>query len=248
MNMQVITIFPEMFREFMHVGVIGRALAKGMFGMDLVNLRDFASDRHKSVDDRPYGGGAGMVMRADVIVSAIRHCQQKSPRARTIFLTPQGRTLNHSLVCDLGRESDMILISGRYQGIDQRVIQEYADDEISIGDYVLTGGELPAMVLVDAVIRMQEGTVGNQESVESDTFYSELLAPPVYTRPEIWEGKSVPRVLLEGNHEEIRRWRLRKSVEHTLQKREDMALLASEKNEEIRKILIELGGKLKAQT
>ena len=223
MDIQVVTLFPAMFAEFMRLGVVGRACRKGLFSLRTIDIRDFAADPHRTVDDRPFGGGAGMVMKPDVFDRAILHCKEARPDARTVFLTPQGRTLNQALVRELSGVPEFILVCGRYQGIDQRVIDKHADDELSIGDYVLSGGEIPAMVAIDAVARMLEGVVGKHESVESDSFWKGLLAPPVYTRPAEWEGRHVPDVLLQGDHERIRAWRRDQSVQATRKKRPELA-------------------------
>lgn len=223
MRFQVVTIFPGMFEGFTRLGVVGRAIERGLVRVETVCLRDFAKDAHRTVDDRPYGGGAGMVMRPDVVSDAIAHCKGGSPEAKVAFLTPQGRRLDHPLACELARERSVVLVSGRYQGIDQRVVDAHADIEISIGDYVLSGGEVAAMAVIDAVARLVDGVVGKEESVRTDSFADGALAPPVYTRPETWEGRRVPRELLRGNHAEIARWRDEQSRAATARKRPDLA-------------------------
>lgn len=223
MRFQVVTIFPEMFAGFLGAGVIGRAIERGLLRVDTVCLRDFAQDAHRTVDDRPYGGGAGMVLKPDVLSDAIAHCRAASPGARVVFLTPQGRTLDHRMVCDLRACPSLVLVSGRYQGIDQRAIDEHADLEVSIGDYVLSGGEVAAMAVIDAVARLVDGVVGKEESVRSDSFAEGLLAPPVYTRPEVWNGRRVPQVLLGGDHGKIAQWRHDEAVRATARKRPDLA-------------------------
>ena len=191
MRFDVLTLFPEMF-EPLKQSILGRAIENNLIEINLINIRDFSKDKHKKVDDTPYGGGAGMVIRADVVYDAFKSL--KSTNAKTIFLSPQGSTLNQNKVQELSNEEHLILLCGHYEGIDQRVLDEIVDEEISIGDYVLTGGELPAMVLVDAVSRYVDGVI-NKESVEEESFSNGLLEYPQYTRPEIFLNKQVPEVL-----------------------------------------------------
>lgn len=191
MRIDILTLFPESF-EPLKQSIIGRAVEKNIIDINLINIRDFSKDKHKKVDDTPYGGGAGMVIRADVVYDAFKSL--KSTNAKTIFLSPQGSTLNQNKVQELSNEEHLILLCGHYEGIDQRVLDEIVDEEISIGDYVLTGGELPAMVLVDAVSRYVDGVI-NKESVEEESFSNGLLEYPQYTRPEIFLNKQVPEVL-----------------------------------------------------
>lgn len=191
MKIDILTLFPEMF-EPLKQSILGRAIENNLIEINLINIRDFSKDKHKKVDDTPYGGGAGMVIRADVVYDAFKSL--KSTNAKTIFLSPQGTTLNQNKVQELSNEEHLILLCGHYEGIDQRVLDEIVDEEISIGDYVLTGGELPAMVLVDAVSRYVDGVI-NKESVEEESFSNGLLEYPQYTRPEIFLNKQVPEVL-----------------------------------------------------
>ena len=191
MKIDILTLFPEMF-EALKQSILGRAIENNLIEINLINIRDFSKDKHKKVDDTPYGGGAGMVIRADVVYDAFKSL--KSTNAKTIFLSPQGSTLNQNKVQELSNEEHLILLCGHYEGIDQRVLDEIVDEEISIGDYVLTGGELPAMVLVDAVSRYVDGVI-NKESVEEESFSNGLLEYPQYTRPEIFLNKQVPEVL-----------------------------------------------------
>ena len=191
MKIDILTLFPEMF-EPLKQSIVGRAIENNLIEINLINIRDFSKDKHKKVDDTPYGGGAGMVIRADVVYDAFKSL--KSTNAKTIFLSPQGSTLNQNKVQELSNEEHLILLCGHYEGIDQRVLDEIVDEEISIGDYVLTGGELPAMVLVDAVSRYVDGVI-NKESVEEESFSNGLLEYPQYTRPEIFLNKQVPEVL-----------------------------------------------------
>ena len=191
MKIDILTLFPEMF-EPLKQSILGRAIENNLIEINLINIRDFSKDKHKKVDNTPYGGGAGMVIRADVVYDAFKSL--KSTNAKTIFLSPQGSTLNQNKVQELSNEEHLILLCGHYEGIDQRVLDEIVDEEISIGDYVLTGGELPAMVLVDAVSRYVDGVI-NKESVEEESFSNGLLEYPQYTRPEIFLNKQVPEVL-----------------------------------------------------
>jgi len=192
MKFDVLTLFPEMF-ETLNQSIIGRAREKNLIEINLINIRDFSKDKHKKVDDTPYGGGAGMVMKADVVYDAYKSIENKN--AKVIYMSPQGKTLNQSKVEELSKESHLIILCGHYEGIDQRVIDKIVDEEISIGDYVLTGGEIPAMVLIDSVSRYNEGVL-SKESIEEESFSNGLLEYPQYTRPEVFEGEKVPSVLL----------------------------------------------------
>ena len=218
MLFDVLTLFPEMF-DSVKQSILGRAEEKGLININLINMRDFSKDKHKKVDDTPYGGGAGMVIRPDIVYDAYKSVEDKD--AKVIFLSPQGKKLNQEKVEELSKEKHLILICGHYEGIDQRVIDEINPEEISIGDYVLTGGELPAMVLIDSVSRYVEGVL-NEESIEEESFSNKLLEYPQYTRPEEFMGRKVPEVLISGHHENIRKWREEKSLEITKQKRPDL--------------------------
>ena len=198
----------------------GRAKEKELIEINLINIRDFSKDKHKKVDDTPYGGGAGMIMMPDVVYDAYSAITDKE-NAKVIYLSPQGKVLNQNKVKELSQENHLILLCGHYEGIDQRVLDEIVDEEISIGDYVLTGGELPAMVLVDSVSRYVEGVL-NEESVEEESFSSKLLEYPQYTRPEEFRGKKVPEVLISGHHQNIKKWREEKALEVTKKKRPDL--------------------------
>ena len=199
--------------------IIGRGKEKGLIDINLINIRDFSKNKHKKVDDTPYGGGAGMVMEPTVVYDA--YCSVKEPNAKVIYMSPQGKTLNQQMVQDLAKEENIILLCGHYEGIDQRVIDEIVDEEISIGDYVLTGGELPAMVLIDSVSRYVEGVL-KEDSIQEESFTNGLLEYPQYTRPEIFLGKRVPEVLLSGHHENIKEWRRNQSIINTYLKRPDL--------------------------
>ncbi len=218
MKFSVLTLFPEMFNS-LNESIIGKGKEKGLIDINLVNIRDFSKNKHKQVDDTPYGGGAGMVMKADVVYEAYKSLNTKN--AKVIFLTPQGKTLNQEKVKKLAQEEHIILLCGHYEGIDQRVIEEIVDEEISIGDYVLTGGEIPAMVLIDSVSRYVEGVI-KKESINEESFSDGLLEYPQYTRPEIFLNKRVPEVLLSGNHQEIEKWRKKRSLENTYKKRPEL--------------------------
>jgi tRNA (guanine37-N1)-methyltransferase len=234
----VITLFPEMFNAVTCYGVTGKAYEHGLFDLQLWNPRDFTMDVHQTVDDRPYGGGPGMVMRAEPVMAAIVRARQALPAAKVIYLSPQGKRLAQQDVKDLSQQSSLILLTGRYEGIDERVIEQDIDEEWSIGDYVLSGGELPAMVLIDAMLRMLPGVLGHDQSAEQDSFVNGLLDYPHYTRPEVIENKVVPEVLLSGNHQAIRRWRLQQSLRRTLERRPDL-LEGLELSEELQEILNE---------
>lgn len=218
MNFDVLTLFPEMF-DSLKSSIIGRAQGKNLININLINIRDFSKDKHKKVDDTPYGGGAGMIMKPDVIYDAYDSIQDKN--AKVIYMSPQGQKLTQKKVCELANEKHLIILCGHYEGIDQRVIDEIVDEEISIGDYVLTGGELPAMVLIDAVSRYADGVITKESTVE-ESFTNGLLEYPQYTRPEVFRGVRVPEILLSGHHENIEKWRKEKSLEVTKNKRPDM--------------------------
>ena len=218
MKFDVLTLFPEMF-EPLKQSIIKRAVEKNLIDINLINIRDFSEDKHNKVDDTPYGGGAGMLMKPDVVDRAYNSI--KSENAKVIYLTPQGKTLNQKIVKDLSKREHLILLCGHYEGIDQRVLDKIVDEEISIGDYVLTGGELPAMVLIDSVSRYVEGVLSN-ESTEEESFSNGLLEYPQYTRPEIFDNVKVPDVLISGHHENIRKWRRERSLENTFKKRPEM--------------------------
>jgi len=218
MKFDILTLFPEMF-ESLKQSIIGKAIEKSLIEINLVNIRDFSKDKHKKVDDTPYGGGAGMVMRPDVVYDAYQSV--KSDNSKVIYLSPKGKTLNQEKVKKLAKENHIILLCGHYEGIDQRVLDEIVDEEISIGDYVLTGGEIPAMVLIDSVSRYIDGVI-TSESVEEESFSNGLLEYPQYTRPEIFLDKKVPEILLSGHHENIKKWREEQALEITRSKRPDL--------------------------
>ena len=219
MKFDVLTLFPEMF-DTLKNSITGRAIENKIIDINLINIRDFSKDKHKKVDDTPYGGGAGMVIRPDVVYDAYSSIQDKE-NAKVIFLSPKGKKLDQEKVLNLSKEKHLILLCGHYEGIDQRVIEEIVDEEISIGDYVLTGGELPAMVLIDSVSRYVEGVL-NKDSTSEESFSKGTLEYPQYTRPETFKGKKVPEILLSGHHENIKKWREEKSLEITKTRRPDL--------------------------
>ncbi len=236
MKFDVLSLFPEMF-EPIKTSIIGRAINNNVLEVNLINIRDYSSDKHKKVDDTPYGGGAGMVMKPDVIYNAYNHIEGKE-NAKVIYMSPQGKVLDQKKVVELSSEEHLILLCGHYEGIDQRVIDEIVDEEISIGDYVLTGGEIPAMVLIDSVSRYIEGTLTN-ESIMEESFSNGLLEYPQYTRPEIFLNKKVPDVLISGHHENIRQWRRKESIRSTLKKRPEL-IKNSKMSEEDLKLVKEI--------
>ncbi|GGA72331.1 tRNA (guanine-N(1)-)-methyltransferase [Neiella marina] len=219
----VISLFPEMFRSITEYGVTGRAVRNGLIEFHCWNPRDFTHDKHQTVDDRPYGGGPGMLMMVQPLRDAIHAAKAAAGEgAKVVYLSPQGRKLDQQGVSELAQNDKLILVAGRYEGIDERVIEAEIDEEWSIGDYVLSGGELPAMTLIDSVARFVPGVLGKQASAEQDSFTEGLLDCPHYTRPEVLDGKNVPSVLLSGNHEHIRRWRLQQSLIRTFERRPDL--------------------------
>ena len=218
MKFDVLTLFPEMF-EPLNSSIIGRAKEKNLIQINLINIRDFSKDKHKKVDDTPYGGGAGMVMMPDVVYDAYKSVEDKN--AKVIYMSPQGKKLTQKKVEELAKQEHLIILCGHYEGIDQRVINKIVDEEISIGDYVLTGGEIPAMVLIDSVSRYNSGVIA-EESIEEESFANGLLEYPQYTRPEVFEGVKVPEVLLSGHHANIEKWRKEKALEITKLKRPDL--------------------------
>ena len=231
MRFDVITLFPEMFRV-MEQGVTGRAVQRGLVDLHCWNPRDYTADVHRTVDDRPFGGGPGMLMKYAPLASALRDVSRVAPDSRVIYLSPQGRRLDQRGARALATYSGMILIAGRYEGVDERFVEAHVDEEWSIGDYVLSGGELPAMVLMDAVTRLLPGVLGHADSARQDSYMDGLLDCPHYTRPEVVDGVSVPAVLKSGDHAAIRRWRLRESLGRTWLRRPDLLKNRSLSDEE----------------
>lgn len=222
----VISLFPEMFRAISDNGVTGRAVKNNLLSIQCWNPRDFTTDKHRTVDDRPYGGGPGMLMMVqplrDAIIAAKQAAKEAGHEAKVIYLSPQGRRLDHNGAQSLAKSEALILVAGRYEGVDERIIESLVDEEWSVGDYVLSGGELPAMILIDAAVRFVPGVLGHKLSAEQDSFSDGLLDCPHYTRPEMLDGKQVPSVLLSGDHEKIRLWRLSQSLQRTKQRRPDL--------------------------
>ncbi len=222
MRIDVVTLFPEMVSDLVKYGVTGRALKAGLFELGVWNPRDQTHDKHRTVDDRPYGGGPGMLMKVEPLRRAIAEARQANPKAKVVYLSPQGRRFDQQQARELAQTPGLIMIAGRYEGIDERVIELDVDEELSIGDYVLSGGEMAAMVVVDAVTRLLPGVLGHEDSAEQDSFSEGLLDCPHYTRPEVVGDKVVPPVLLSGDHEAIRRWRLQKSLGRTWLRRPEL--------------------------
>ncbi len=222
MKFDVISLFPDMFDAITKYGITSRALEKKIYSLHVINPRDFTQDNHKTVDDRPYGGGPGMVMLAEPLAQAIKIAQASNVAAKVIHLSPRGTPLTHEKVMQLSQQQGLILLASRYEGIDERLLDTLVDEEISIGDYVLSGGELPAMALIDAVVRQLPGVLGDADSAIEDSFVNGFLDCPHYTRPEMYEEQSVPEVLLSGNHAKIREWRLKQSLLLTRAKRPDL--------------------------
>lgn len=211
-----------MFALFWDHGIIRKAIENEKIVASTLNIRDFAEDRHQVTDDRPYGGGSGMVMKPEPLAAAIQAAEQEAPSAHKVLLTPQGRVFNQKIAQELASCENLVLVCGRYEGVDERITSELIDDEISIGDYVLTGGELAAMVIIDSVTRQLPGTLGGEDAAEKDSFADDLLEHAHYTRPQVFEGEAVPDILLSGHHEEIENWRLESALMRTLMKRADL--------------------------
>ena len=223
MWMGIVTLFPEMFQAVTDHGITRRALASGLLEMEIWNPRDFTTDKHQTVDDKPYGGGPGMLMKVEPLTKAIAAARQAAGAdCRVIYLSPQGKRLDQAALDSLANRERMILVAGRYEGIDERLMDAVIDEEYSIGDYVLSGGELPAMVLIDGITRLLPGAVGDPESIEFDSFKTGLLGYPQYTRPEVVDGMQLPPVLLGGNHQKIQRWRLQQALGRTYERRPDL--------------------------
>lgn len=237
MRFDIMTIFPEMCENYIGESVIGRAIAANKFEVHCHNIRDYTENKHNRTDDSPYGGGMGMVMTAQPIDSCFKAvCEQAGARPHLIYMSPEGAVLTQQKARELAQMPNIAILCGHYEGIDQRVIDELVDEEISIGDYVLTGGELPALVLLDSVARMLDGVLSSSECYEEESHYSGLLEYPQYTRPPIWNGRQVPEVLLSGDHKKIKQWRREKSIENTMKKRPDMLVNAPLSEQERRQI------------
>lgn len=244
LQFDIVTLFPQMFEAVSKHGITARAMENKLYELVLWNPRDFTSDNHRSVDDRPYGGGPGMVMLAEPLAQAVTAARARQHAAgvdkpKVIHLSPSGRPLTHALVMQLAVEPGLVLLASRYEGVDERLLTNWVDEEYSIGDYVLSGGELPAMVLIDAIIRQLPGALGDADSAAEDSFVNGLLDCPHYTRPEDYAGETVPKVLLSGNHAKIKQWRLKMSLQRTRDKRPDLLAARSLSKEESR-LLAEL--------
>lgn len=238
MNFHILTLFPEMVLNGLNTSIIGRAMAKDLLTVEAINIRDYAENKHNRVDDYTYGGGAGMLMQAGPVYGAYQSVAEKAKsKPRVIYLSPQGQTFSQKMAEEFAKEEELVFLCGHYEGIDERVLEEIVTDYVSIGDYVLTGGELPAMVMIDAISRLIPGVLHNDASAEFESFQDNLLEYPQYTRPVEWHGKRVPEVLMSGHHVNIEKWRREQSVIRTAQRRPDLLELAdlSEKEKEIAK-------------
>jgi len=231
MRIDILTIFPEIFGEPLKASLLGKALEEGVLEVAVTDIRDFADDRHRTVDDAPYGGGAGMVMKCEPVFAAVESLRGRNSLERIVLLSPRGRRLDHAVVRELAQAPDLVLLCGRYEGVDERVRAGLCTDEVSIGDYVLSGGELPALVVVEAVSRMLPGVVGRWESVATDSFYEGILGAPQYTRPPEFRGCPTPEILLSGNHAAIARWRRKEALRMTRERRPDLLSACTEEDQ-----------------
>ena len=223
MNYRILTLFPEMVMDGLNTSIIGRAVEKGLISIEAINIRDYSKDKHNHVDDAPYGGGAGMVMQPGPVCDSYEDlCRKIGKRPRVLYMTPQGQTFNQSIAEELAKEEDLVFLCGHYEGIDERALELIVTDYLSVGDYVLTGGELPAMVMIDCISRLVPGVLNNDVSAEIESFHDNLLEYPQYTRPEVYEGKKVPEVLLSGHLKNIETWRRQQSIKRTLERRPDL--------------------------
>lgn len=223
MNFHVLTLFPDMIRDGFQTSITGRAVEKGLLSLDTVNIRDFSVNKHNRVDDYPYGGGAGMVMQAEPVYLAYQSVAEKLPKKpKVLYMSPQGKVFNQRMAEELAQEEEIVFLCGHYEGIDERVLEDIVDEEVSIGDYVLTGGELPALVIMDAVSRLVGGVLHNEDSAEFDSFHDNLLEYPQYSRPEVWRDKAVPPILMSGHHANVEKWRREQSLIRTLERRPDL--------------------------
>lgn len=240
MNFHILTLFPDMVMDGLNTSIIGRAAAKGLLSIEAVNIRDYAFNKHHTVDDYPYGGGAGMLMQAEPVYLAYEAVRAKmKAKPRVVYLSPQGKTFSQKMAEEFAEEEELVLLCGHYEGIDERVLEEIVTDYVSIGDYVLTGGELPAMVMVDTISRLVPGVLHNDVSAEFESFQDDLLEYPQYTRPETWHEKKVPEILLSGHHANIEKWRREQSVIRTAKYRPDLlekAKLSEAEKEVVKKI------------
>lgn len=229
MNYYVLTLFPEMIMDGLHTSILGRAMEDKLLSLKAVNIRDYTDNKHGKVDDYPYGGGAGMVMQAQPVFDAYKALERQiGKKPRVLYMTPQGTVFNQQLAMELSKEEELVFLCGHYEGVDERVLEEIVTDYISIGDYVLTGGELPAMVMIDAISRLVPGVLHNEDSAEFESFQDGLLEYPHYSRPAVWNGREVPQVLLSGHHANIESWRREQSIIRTLRRRPDLIGRAKE--------------------
>lgn len=251
MNYHVLTLFPDMVLNGLNTSIIGRAVEKGILSVEAVNIRDYTKEKHGHVDDAPYGGGAGMVMQAAPVCDAYEAlCLRLGKRPRVLYMTPQGRVFNQTVAEELAAEEDLVFLCGHYEGIDERALERIVTDELSVGDYVLTGGELPAMVMIDCISRLVPGVLSNDQSAEIESFHDNLLEYPQYTRPEVYDGQSVPEVLLSGHHKKIDQWRREQSIRRTLERRPDLlekANLTLKEREFLEELKKEMEGKKRLQ-
>lgn len=248
MKFHVLTLFPEMIEQGMHTSILGRAMERGHIGLSAVDIRSYAENKHHKVDDTPYGGGAGMVMQADPVYRAYEAVRETIGYApRVVYLTPQGKVFSQKMAQELAEEQDLVFLCGHYEGIDERVLEEIVTDEVSIGDYVLTGGELPSMVMMDAIARLVPGVLHNEASAQFESFHENLLEYPQYSRPEVWRGKQVPEVLLSGHHAKIEAWRREQSLLRTAARRPDL-LEKAELTEKERRFLADAAEKTAEET
>ena len=223
MQFYIMTLFPEMVMDGLNTSIIGRAVSKGLLSIEAINIRDYAFNKHNSVDDYPYGGGAGMLMQAEPVYQCYKAVEEKiGKKPRVVYLSPQGKTFHQSMAEEFAKEEELVFLCGHYEGIDERVLEEVVTDYVSIGDYVLTGGELPAMIMVDAISRLVPGVLHNDVSAEFESFQDNLLEYPQYSRPEVWHDKKVPEVLMSGHHANIEKWRREQSVIRTAKNRPDL--------------------------
>ncbi len=245
MNYHVLTLFPEMILDGCNTSIIGRAVEKGILSVEAINIRDYTTNKHFKVDDYPYGGGAGMVMQAPPVYDAYQALVDRlGKKPRVLYMTPQGKVFNQKIAEELAKEEDLVFLCGHYEGIDERVLEMIVTDYLSVGDYVLTGGELPAMVMIDCISRLVPGVLNNNVSAEVESFHDNLLEYPQYTRPEVFMGKKVPEVLLSGHHANIEKWRREQSIMRTYQWRPDLlkdAVLSKQEREYLEKISRENG-------
>ena len=251
MNYHVLTLFPDMVLNGLNTSIIGRAVEKGILSVETVNIRDYTKEKHGHVDDAPYGGGAGMVMQAAPVCDAYEAlCLRLGKRPRVLYMTPQGRVFNQTVAEELAAEEDLVFLCGHYEGIDERALERIVTDELSVGDYVLTGGELPAMGMIDCISRLVPGVLSNDQSAEIESFHDNLLEYPQYTRPEVYDGQSVPEVLLSGHHKKIDQWRREQSIRRTLERRPDLlekANLTLKEREFLEELKKEMEGKKRLQ-